>query len=71
MVKDAEEWYLGKDGFSGLHNVALTFVNFPLTKVCLPEIQTCPHVCVTIFQKENLFIQDHTYWFFLYSGLRF
>ena len=61
MVNNAGECYLGKDGFSRPHNGALAFVNSPLTKVSLPEIQSCPHVHVTIFQEQNLYIQDHIY----------
>ena len=57
MVDDAKEYYLGKDGFSDSpHSGTLAFVDSPLTKICLPEIQTCPHVSVTIFQEQILFI---------------
>ena len=65
MVNDAEECYLGKDDFSGPHNGALTFVSFPLAKVCLPEIQTCPHVSVLSF-RNRIFLSKITYTDFLY-----
>ena len=69
MVNDAEECYLGKDDFSGPHNGALTFVSFPLAKVCLPEIQTCPHVSV-LSGTESFYPRSHILIFYI-CGLRF